>query len=475
MSGFKTKMTIEDIKSFFEENDIKFVDFRFTDTFGVVHHLTYSVATVGATLLTKGVPFDSSSIRGWKPVENSDMLLLPDLSTMFIEPLNAHPTVAVTCDVHDPVSRSRYCLDPRFTATKAFDYAKSLDIVDNVYFGAELEFFIFDDVRFTNTHYQSSFAIDSREHPSNNERVYEGGNSGYRPNRKGGYAPLPPIDSTHDIRSEILLMLADVGINPTVHHHEVACAQVEIGFMYDNLIKTADNVQLCKHIVRNVVASYGKTVTFMPKPVNNDNGSGMHCHQSLWKDGVNLFAGKNGEISDMCRHYIGGILKHGRAINAFANPTTNSYKRLVPNFEAPVMLSYSFSDRTAAIRIPHIGDNNPSAVRIEVRFPDPLANPYLCFAAQLMAGLDGIINKITPEPIPNACEKFLRTGVMPCERTCRNLDEALDALEKDQDFLLVSGVFTREQIDSYIRFKRIEAENLNQAPHPIEFTQYYGG
>uniref|UniRef100_UPI00397789BE type I glutamate--ammonia ligase n=1 Tax=Candidatus Neoehrlichia procyonis TaxID=467750 RepID=UPI00397789BE len=466
---------MEDFLNYIDKHSIKFVDLRFSDLLGKWHHITRSTCSLDVLTLSSGINFDSSSIAGWQSIEKSDMILLPDVTTSFVDPFCAQSTIVIICNVINTHNQLEYSKDPRYTAKKASQYLLSTSIADKCYFGPEMEFFVFDDVKFNINAYQAYFKLQSSESnisSSDNKKFYN--NHGHHQKPKSGYIPVPPIDALHDIRSEVLTMLSEIGMIPLLHHHEVATSQCEVGFQYDELVLSADNVQKCKYIVRNVASSYNKTATFMPKPVHNDNGSGMHCHQSLWKNGVNIFVNKDGSLSETCLHYIGGIIKYGKAINAFTNPSTNSYKRLVPHFEAPICLVYSYENRSAAIRIPHVPNCNMEAKRIEVRFPDPLANPYLCFASQLMAGLYGIKNKIDPGV---AIEKNLYTldkaELSAFPSVANSLEESLLHLDNNREFLLEGNVFTNEQIDSYIKLKTIEAQELYSYPHPIEFINYY--
>lgn len=467
---------MSDIASVFQlirEHEIEFVDFRFTDFRGKWHHTAYIADKVTEATFSEGVMFDGSSIAGWKAINDSDMILLPDASSAFIDPFTAQPTLVITCDVIDPSTGQPYGRDPRSTAKRAEAYLSYTGIGNKAYFGPELEFFVFDDVRYKVSMNETFVHIDSEEGPYNTGRNYEAGNTGHRPGIKGGYFPVQPIDSLNDLRAEMLLMLRNVGLVPVIHHHEVAPSQCELGFDYSTLVHTADNVQKYKYVVHNVAHSYGKTATFMPKPIRGDNGSGMHVHQSIWKDSKPLFAGNGyADLSEMCLYYIGGIIKHAKALNAFTNPSTNSYKRLVPGFEAPVLLAYSARNRSASIRIPYV--SSPKAKRIEVRFPDPTANPYYAFAAMLMAGLDGIENKIHPG---DAMDKNLY-DLPPEELTniptvCGSLREALEALSQDRAFLKKGDVFTDDQIDAFIELKMQEVYELEQTPHPLEFLTYY--
>jgi glutamine synthetase len=456
-----------------KNNDIKFVDFRFTDTKGKWQHTTYDVDNVDNKLLSQGIPFDGSSIAGWQNINKSDMLLSPDLSTAKIDPFTPYPTLIVTCNINDPDTNHGYELDPRHTASLAEKYLVDTKIGTEAFFGSELEFFIFDDVRFNNSNYNSSYAIDSNEHPMNSNKNIETGNLGHRPKNKGGYFPVPPVDSAFDIRAEMFTIMKEMGLEPILHHHEVAPAQHEIGFKFNTLVNNSDAIQQYKYIVHNIANSYGKTATFMPKPVFNDNGSGMHTHQSIWNKGQNIFAGTSyAGLSETALYYIGGIIRHAKALNAFTNASTNSYKRLVPGFEAPTILAYSSRNRSAAIRIPH--SNGHNAKRIEVRFPDPTANPYLSSSAMLLAGIDGILNKIHPgeadeRDLYNLSEQELKSK----PQVARSLAVALDNLDSDRKFLTTSGVLTDNQIDVYLNLKHQELDDLNQRPHPIEFENYY--
>lgn len=462
-----------DVLKMIKDNDVQFVDFRFTDPKGKLQHTAYCADKVEDTTFEDGVMFDGSSIAGWKSINESDMILMPDPASAFLDPFAAQPTLVLFCDVIEPSTGQNYARDPRSTARRAEAYLNYTNIGDTAYFGPELEFFVFDDVKYAAGPYGCSYAVDSEELPSNTHKSYDAGNMGHRPGVKGGYFPVQPVDSLSDLRAEMLSVLKQVGISPVLHHHEVAPAQCELGFDFSTLTATADNVQKYKYVVHNVAHSYGKTVTFMPKPIYGDNGSGMHCHQSLWKAGKPLFAGNGyADLSEMCLYYIGGIIKHAKAINAFTNPSTNSYKRLVPGFEAPVLLAYSARNRSASIRIPYVA--NPKGKRIEVRFPDPSANPYYAFAAMMMAGLDGIENKIHPG---DAMDKNLYD--LPPEElknvptVCGSLREALAALDADRAFLKKGDVFTDDQIDSYMALKMEDIHRFEHAPHPVEFQLYY--
>ncbi|WP_018691496.1 glutamate--ammonia ligase [Algicola sagamiensis] len=457
-----------------KEHDIKFVDLRFTDTKGKEQHVTLPHHQVDEDFFEDGKMFDGSSISGWKGINESDMILMPDPTTAVLDPFAEDTTLNIRCDIIEPTTMQGYHRDPRSIAKRAEEFLKSTGIADEVFFGPEPEFFVFDDIRFNTDMSGSFYQIDSEESDWNSGKQYEGGNMGHRPGVKGGYFPVPPVDSAHDLRSAMSLVMEEMGLVVEAHHHEVATAgQNEIATRFNTLVKKADELQIYKYVVHNVAHHYGKTATFMPKPVVGDNGTGMHCHQSLIKNGENIFAGdKYGGLSEEALYYIGGVIKHAKAINAFANASTNSYKRLVPGFEAPVMLAYSARNRSASIRIPVVP--SPKARRIEVRFPDPTANPYLAFSAMLMAGLDGIKNKIHPG---DAMDKDLYD--LPPEEAAEiptvaaSLSEALDALDQDREFLKAGGVMCDDLIDAYIDLKRAEVEKLNMTTHPIEFDMYY--
>ncbi len=466
-------MSVSDILKEIKENDIKFVDFRFTDPKGKWQHTTYSVGEVNEGTFEDGIMFDGSSIAGWKSINESDMILMPDTTSSFIDPFNVQPTMVIFCDIVEPSSGQAYGRDPRSTAKKAEAFLQYTGIGDKAFFGPELEFFVFDDVRFEVGSNNSFHFVDSEEAPMNSGKMYDWGNQGHRPGVKGGYFPVPPVDSMTDFRSECLTTLESVGITSVLHHHEVAPAQHELGFNFSDLLRTADNVQKYKYVIQMLAHSYGKSATFMPKPVNHDNGSGMHVHQSIWKDEKPLFAGNGyADLSETCLYYIGGIIKHAKAINAFSNASTNSYKRLVPGYEAPTLLAYSSRNRSASIRIPYVA--SPKGKRIETRFPDSAGNPYYTFAALLMAGLDGIENKIHPG---DAMDKNLYD--LPPEELkdiptiSASLRESLDALDADRDFLKKGDVFNDDQIDGYIALKLEEVEKWETTPSPIEFQMYY--
>lgn len=467
-------ITLASLENMLKEHNANFVDLRFTDTIGTEQHITVPASAIDDNMLENGKMFDGSSIRGWQEIHQSDLALLPDLDTACLDPFFETPTISIRCNVIDPTTGLGYERDPRSVAQKAQNYLKSTGIADVCYFGPEPEFFIFDDVRFNTDMRESFYSIDSHEAIWNSGQSIEGGNLGHRPTVKGGYFPLPPVDSSQNIRAEICLTLTSLGQVIEAHHHEVATGnQNEVATQFNDLLKKADELQVYKYVVRNIAHNHGKTATFMPKPLVGDNGSGMHCHQSLSKDGKNLFAGdKYSGLSEEALYYIGGIIKHAKALNAFTNPSTNSYKRLVPGFEAPELLAYSARNRSAAIRIPHA--DHPAARRIEVRFPDALANPYLAFAAMLMAGLDGIKNKIHPG---DAMEKDLYDlppeELVDVPKVCHSLEEALSALRADMDFLLEGDVFTKDFIESYITLKQSDIQRLRMTTHPVEFDMYY--
>jgi glutamine synthetase len=466
MSANKVLKTIK-------EKEIEYIDLRFTDPKGKLQHVTMDKTIVDEEMLNEGIFFDGSSIAGWKAINESDMILKPDLEREVIDPFTSHNTLILFCDVLDAVKKNPYERDPRSTAKKAENYLKKSGIGDKAFFGPEAEFFVFDDVKFKNDMNETGFKIDSSEGPYNTGKDYENGNMGHRPGIKGGYFPVPPVDSSQDMRGEFLKALKDMGIKVEKHHHEVAPSQHELGMYFGTLTDQADNMQLYKYGVHMVAHSFGKTATFMPKPVKGDNGSGMHVHQSLWKGNTALFSGdKYAGLSDVALHYIGGILKHAKAINAFANSTTNSYKRLIPGFEAPVLLAYSARNRSASCRIP-ITMNKKSA-RCEIRFPDAAGNPYLTFAAMLMAGLDGIKNKINPgKPADQDLYAMSEEEVKNIPTVCGSLREAMENLDTDRKFLTQGGVFTDDQIDAYIALKFEEIYKLEHTPHPIEFEMYY--
>ncbi len=467
-------MSVENVLALIQEHEVKFIDLRFTDTKGKEQHVSIPTHQIDADFFEDGKMFDGSSIAGWKGINESDMVLMPDPSSAVLDPFTQDSTLNIRCDILEPTTMQGYDRDPRSIAKRAEDYLRSTGIADTILVGPEPEFFLFDDVRFNTDMSGSFFKIDDVEAAWNSGREFEGGNKGHRPGVKGGYFPVAPVDSSQDIRSAMCLIMEEMGLVVEAHHHEVATAgQNEIATRFNTLTAKADEIQIYKYVVHNVAHTYGKTATFMPKPLVGDNGSGMHVHQSLSKDGVNLFAGdKYGGLSETALYYIGGVIKHARAINAFANASTNSYKRLVPGFEAPVMLAYSARNRSASIRIPVVP--SPKARRIEVRFPDPSANPYLCFTALLMAGIDGIKNKIHPG---DAMDKDLYD--LPPEEAAEiptvseSLQQALQALDEDREFLTSGGVFSDDYIDAYIKLKQQDVAAVNMTTHPMEFELYY--
>ena len=467
-------MSIKDVLKTIKDENVEYVDIRFTDPRGQLQHVTVIVDEVTEDFLEEGFMFDGSSIAGWKSIDQSDMKLMPDTSSAYMDPFYAEKTLCIHCSVVEPDTGEAYERDPRGTAEKAEAYLKSTGIGDTSYFGPEAEFFLFDDVRFQVGINKVSYEVDAIDASWNTDTDYEMGNTGHRPGVKGGYFPVNPIDDGQDIRSEMLSTMKRMGMKVDKHHHEVASCQHELGLIFGTLTRQADDLQKYKYVVHNVAQAYGKTATFMPKPIAGDNGSGMHVNMSIWKDGKPIFAGdKYADLSQEALWFIGGILKHAKALNAFTNPGTNSYKRLIPGFEAPVLRAYSANNRSGCVRIPWA--ENPKAKRVEARFPDPIANPYLCFAALLMAGLDGILNKTDPGP---ASDKDLYD--LPPEElagiptVCASLREALDALEADQEFLLAGDVFTKSQIDGYMELKWEEVHACEHTPHPVEFKMYYG-
>ncbi len=467
-------MSPADVLKLINDHGVKFVDLRFTDTLGKEQHVSVPAHTIDEDIFSEGKMFDGSSISGWKGINESDMIMMLDPATAVLDPFTDEPTLNIRCDILEPSTGEGYERDPRSIAKRAEAYLQASGIADTAYFGPENEFFVFDDVKWGNDMGHVFYQVDSEESEWNSAKHYEEGNMGHRPGVKGGYFPVPPVDSLHDLRSAMCQAMEEMGLKVEVHHHEVATAgQCEIGVAFNTLVQKADEVQTLKYCVHNVAHSYGKTATFMPKPLVGDNGNGMHVHQSLAKDGNNLFAGDEyGGLSETALYYIGGIIKHAKALNAFANASTNSYKRLVPGFEAPVMLAYSARNRSASIRIPYV--TNPKARRIEIRFPDSTANPYLAFSAMLMAGLDGIKNKIHPG---EAMDKDLYD--LPPEEEAAipqvafSFDEALKALDEDRDFLKQGGVFTDDVIDGYLELKNEEVQRLRMATNPVEFDMYY--
>ncbi|WP_299659864.1 type I glutamate--ammonia ligase [uncultured Ruegeria sp.] len=466
-------MSVDAVLKTLREEDVAYVDIRFTDVRGKLQHVTVDVDLVDEDFLEEGFMFDGSSIAGWKSIENSDMKLIADTTSAYIDPFYAEKTLCLHCSIVEPDTGEAYSRDPRGTAQKAEAYLKSSGIGDVAYMGPEAEFFLFDDVRFSNTINKVSFEVDATDASWNTDTEYEMGNMGHRPGVKGGYFPVNPIDEAQDLRSEMLSTMKRLGMKVDKHHHEVASCQHELGLIFDSLTKQADELQKYKYVIHNVAHAYGKSATFMPKPIYGDNGTGMHVNMSIWKDGKPLFSGdKYADLSDEALYFIGGILKHAKTLNAFTNPATNSYKRLIPGFEAPVLRAYSARNRSGCVRIPWT--ESPKAKRVEARFPDPAANPYLCFAALLMAGLDGIKNKIDPG---EAMDKNLYD--LPAEEladiptVCGSLREALEALASDHDFLLQGDVFTKDQIDGYIALKMEEVETYEHTPHPVEYGMYY--
>ncbi|MDA8173092.1 MAG: type I glutamate--ammonia ligase [Nitrospiraceae bacterium] len=468
-------MTPKEVLAFAKQNKTMLVDLKFIDFPGIWQHFSVPVSEIDEKTFENGLGFDGSSIRGWQAIHASDMLIVPDPDTAMMDPFRKYPTLSMICDIIDPVTKEPYTRDPRFIAKKAAAYLKSTGIADTAFFGPEAEFFIFDDVRYDQNQHSGYFFVDSKEGIWNSGRE-ENPNLGYKPRYKEGYFPVPPTDSQEDLRAEMVAMMQQCGIQVEAQHHEVATAgQGEIDMRFSPIVKMADNLLLFKYIIKNVAVKNGKTATFMPKPIFGDNGSGMHVHQSLWKGGKPLFAGKEyAGLSEMALHYIGGILKHAQALAAITNPTTNSYKRLVPGYEAPVNLAYSARNRSAAVRIPMYSDN-PKAKRVEVRFPDPSCNPYLAFSAMLMAGIDGIKNKINPG---NSLDKDIfemsSAELKKVPQMPGSLDQAMDNLEKDHKFLLEGGVFTEDALETWMAYKRKnEVDALRLRPHPYEFMLYY--
>jgi glutamine synthetase len=467
-------MSAADVFKMVKENEVKFIDFRFTDTRGKEQHVSVPVSAFGEEKFSEGHAFDGSSIAGWKGIEASDMLLMPDPATAKMDPFMDEPTLLLTCDVLEPSTGKGYDRDPRSLAKRAEAYLKSTGLGDVAYFGPEPEFFIFDAVEWKVDMSGSYCKVFSEEAAWSTDEKFEGGNLGHRPTVKGGYFPVPPVDQLHDIRSAMCMAMEDMGVVVEVHHHEVANAgQCEIGTKFAPLVQRADWLQVMKYVIHNVAQSYGKTATFMPKPIVGDNGSGMHVHQSVWKDGKNLFAGNGyAGLSEFALYYIGGIIKHAKALNAITNPGTNSYKRLVPGFEAPINLAYSARNRSAAIRVPFV--QSDKARRIEVRFPDPTANPYFAFAAMMMAGLDGVQNKIHPgDPMDKNLYDLPAEEAAKVPHPCASLDEALANLDKDREFVTRGGVFSNDMIDAYIALKMEEVTRFRMTTHPVEYDMYY--
>ena len=456
-----------------KDKDVKYVDLRFTDPRGKWQHLAMHPRMMDEDAFTEGVMFDGSSIAGWKTINESDMALIPDPASAVMDPYAAQSSLILFCDVHEPSTGEPYNRDPRSVARRAEAYLAYTGVGDTAYFGPEAEFFIFDDVKFDISMNKTFYQIDESEGPYNSGRDFEGGNTGHRPPTKGGYFPVAPVDSHGDLRAEMLSIMEDMNLPVEKHHHEVAPSQNELGISFDTLVRTADNMQIYKYVVHNTAHAYGKTATFMPKPVKDDNGSGMHCHQSLWKGDTPLFAGSGyADLSEIALYYIGGIIKHAKALNAFTNPLTNSYKRLIPGFEAPVLLAYSARNRSASCRIPFA--TSPKGKRVEVRFPDPGANPYLAFSAMMMAGLDGIENKIHPgDPMDKNLYDLPPEELSSVPTVCGSLREALESLDADRDFLKKGDVFSDDLIDGYLKLKWDEVFAFEHTPHPIEFSMYY--
>ena len=465
--------TANDILSKIKEEEIEWVDLRFTDPKGKWQHLTMVAGLIGEDELTDGLMFDGSSIEGWKAINESDMVLKPDLDAVYTDPFSATPMLIVFCDVVEPSTGELYARDPRSTAKRAEAYLKTTGIGDTVYVGPEAEFFMFDNAQFDTNYAESYFKIDDIELPTNTGREYEGGNLGHRPRAKGGYFPVAPVDSAVDIRGEMVSTMIEMGLPCDKHHHEVAAAQHELGMTFGTLTTTADRMQIYKYVVHQVAHAYGKSATFMPKPIKEDNGSGMHTHFSIWNGKTPLFAGEGyAGLSEMCLYFIGGVIKHAKAVNAFTNPTTNSYKRLVPGYEAPVLLAYSARNRSASCRIPY--GTGPKAKRVEIRFPDAMANPYLAYAALMMAGMDGIQNKIHPgEAMDKNLYDLPPAELAQVPTVCASLREALDCLTADHDFLLKGDVFTKDQIEAYVEVKWAEVARWEMTPSPVEYDMYY--
>ena len=468
--SFKTP---SDLLKFLETNEIQYIDLNFTDLRGKWQHTSQHISAFDKALIESGSYFDGSSIAGWKAINESDMVIKPDITKVCHDPFAAQKSIKIFCDIFDPVTNKPYDCDPRFVARQAEQYLKKSGLGDAAYFGPEAEFFVFDDVQINTAMNHVGYKIDSREGPYNAGRAYEDGNMGHRPGVKGGYFPESPVDALSDLRGEMVTVMQSMGLKVEKHHHEVAPSQCEIGIRFSTLLDSADNIQIYKHVVHNVAHAYGKTATFMPKPIYGDNGSGMHVHQSIWKGGKSLFAGDSyAGLSDTALYYIGGIIKHARALNAFTNPGTNSYKRLVPGYEAPVLLAYSARNRSASCRIPASAGGN--AKRVEIRFPDPTANPYLAFAAMLMAGLDGIENRIHPgEAMDQNLYALPPDQLARVPTVCGSLRQALEALEADHAFLLKGDVFSLSLLESYSALKMEEVETTETAPHPVEYKMYY--
>jgi glutamine synthetase len=462
-----------EVKKMIKEHEVQYVDLRFTDLRGKMQHVTMDVGMVDDGFFSDGVMFDGSSIAGWKAINESDMVMMPDALGAHIDPFYQQTTLGLFCDVLEPGTMQPYNRCPRGIAKRAESYIKSSGVGDIAYFGPEAEFFVFDDVRWSTEPWNTGYSFDSTELPINTNKPYEGGNLGHRPGPKGGYFPVPPIDSGQDLRGEMLAVMGEIGLVPEKHHHEVAPAQHELGLKFNTLTRMADSMNLYKYVIHQVAASYGKSATFMPKPYYKDNGSGMHVHQSIWKGDKNLFAGdRYADLSETCLFYIGGIIKHARAINAFANSTTNSYKRLVPGYEAPVLLAYSARNRSASCRIPH--GTGSKAKRVEVRFPDPAGNMYLTYVALLMAGLDGVEKKIHPgDPLDKNLYDLPPEELKNAPTVCGSLREALSALDADREFLKKGNVMSDDMIDAYMELKYEELDRFETHPHPVEFDMYF--
>ena len=464
-----------DVLKMIKDKEIEWVDVRFTDPKGIWHHLTMCSNVIDEDSLEVGLMFDGSSIEGWKAINESDMILRPDLDAVFVDPFSATPMLILVCDIVDPVDGALYARDPRSTAKRAEAYVKAIGVGDTIFIGPEPEFFMFDDVQFDTTYASSYYKLDDVELPTNSGKAIEGGNMGHRPRAKGGYFPVGPVDTTTDIRAEMVSTMMEMGLPMDKHHHEVAGGQHELGLTFGKLVETCDRIQVYKYVVKMVAHAYGKTATFMPKPIKADNGSGMHTHMSIWNKGKNTFAGNGyAGLSETCLYFIGGVIKHAKALNAFTNPTTNSYKRLVPGYEAPVLLAYSARNRSASCRIPY--GAGEKGKRVEFRFPDPLANPYLSCAALLMAGLDGIQNKIHPgEAMDKNLYDLPPEELAQVPTVCGSLREALNSLTADHEFLLKGGVFTEDQIEAYMDLKWEDVARWEMTPAPVEFDMYYSG
>ena len=467
------KDAVSKVMEMIKEHSVEYVDLRFTDPRGKWQHTAQHVSTVDEDVFEVGFMFDGSSIAGWKAINESDMILMPDASTAVMDPFSAKPQMILICDIIEPSTGQFYARDPRATAKLAEAYVASSGVGDSVFIGAEAEFFIFDSVKFGTGGNFGHYMLESVEGPGSSMKDYPEGNMGHRPAVKGGYFPVAPVDGDVDLRAEMLSTMGEMGLPIEKHHHEVAQSQHELGTKFGKLVTMADQMQIYKYCVHNVAHSYGKTATFMPKPIYGDNGSGMHTHLSIWKEGKPLFAGNQyADLSELCLYAIGGIIKHAKAVNAFTNPSTNSYKRLIPGFEAPVLLAYSSRNRSASCRIPYT--TSPKAKRVEVRFPDPTANPYLAYAALTMAAIDGIKNKIHPgAPMDKDLYDLPPEELKDIPTVCGSLREALGALEADHDFLLAGDVFSKDQIESYIELKWKEVYRFEHTPHPVEFEMYY--